>query len=88
LLLCQFKFCELYDAYPCSNQPHYDDDLKIEVPLANFDSGRTEMNVCLQLFKEVLELNCEDTYLSRNGSMLDRFWRHEQISLENCVRLA
>jgi hypothetical protein len=30
------KFCELNDV-SMSNQPYYDDDLKIEVPFINFD---------------------------------------------------
>jgi hypothetical protein len=39
--LCNFatisiKFCELNDV-SMSNQPYYDDDLKIEVPFINFD---------------------------------------------------
>jgi hypothetical protein len=72
LLLYHSNFLS-YMTYPFSNQPCYDDNLKIEVQLANFDFRGNDVNICLQLFKESLELSREDTYLSRNSSILDRF---------------
>lgn len=77
--LCLFKFFVKSVTYPwtyprSSNQPYCEeDDLEIKVSLSNFDFGRAQVNVCQQLFKEVLELNCEDTHPSQGGSMLVRF---------------
>jgi hypothetical protein len=62
--------------YSSTNHSYKDDDLKIELPSADFSSGSNEVNVCLQLFKEVLELNCENTCIFHEIiQLLHRLWR-------------